>query len=515
MNRFLSILIPAMILSAATAADDDGFRSIFNGRNLDGWACPLDTVWRVEDGAIVGENTAENPIPGNQFLVWQQGEVDDFELKLRFRIEGSDGANSGIQFRGSIDDTGHVIGYQADIDRAGKWLGALYDEHTGRRLLAGRGQTTKIAADGARDREQHAQPAELLAAIDLDDWNEYHIVARGHEIELRVNGRTTAKVLDRQTDSFDPIGCLALQVHSGPPMVVRFKDIRLKRHPLGGDRKKIVFIADTGNHGFGKHEHDAVGRLLARRLNATGRALMTVHNDPERFPQDPTAFDNADAVVLYSNGGGRHPFNRKLDEIGALMDRGVGLMCMHFAVEVPAEPAGLRFKQWIGGYYEHAWSSNPIWDAALKVHAEHPVGRGVKEITLNDEWYFNMRFRDGMEGVTPILEAKPDDEARATNGYPRQRYDHIWKARGRSEALMWAVERKDGGRGIGWTGGHWHTNFAYDAQRRVLLNAFLWVAGGEVPEGGVDSAPLTVEELNQGLSGKPGQALELPEDAEQ
>jgi len=119
-----------------------------------------------------------------------------------------------------------------------------------------------------------------------------------------------------------------------------------------------------------------------------------------------------------------------------------------------------------------------------------------------------------MKGVTSILTAKPPDSARKTNGWPRKRYDHIWEARGRAETLMWAVERKDGGRGIGWTGGHYHTNFARGPQRRVLLNGLLWVAGAEVPEGGVDSAPLTVEELNQGtLKGEKDKPLALPEDA--
>ena len=119
--------ISPLALSPVHADDETGFTPIFNGESLDGWR-GIDGFWRVEDGAIVGESTEDHPLERNTFLVWDHGEVDDFELRLQFRITGSDAANSGIQFRGSQREDGHVIGYQADIDRAGNWVGALYDE---------------------------------------------------------------------------------------------------------------------------------------------------------------------------------------------------------------------------------------------------------------------------------------------------------------------------------------------------------------------------------------------------
>jgi hypothetical protein len=175
---------------------------------------------------------------------------------------------------------------------------------------------------------------------------------------------------------------------------------------------------------------------------------------------------------------------------------------MHYAVEVPADTAGAHFKRWIGGYYEHLYSSNPHWLADTVLAENHPITRGARAEKIHDEWYFNIRFRDDMAGITPIIRASPSDATRARNGYPPQPYPHIIAASGREETLMWAVERPDGGRGVGFTGGHWHRNWAYDSQRRLVLNAILWVAGAAVPEGGVESAAVSVDELNDNLDPK-------------
>ena len=90
----------------------------------------------------------------------------------------------------------------------------------------------------------------------------------------------------------------------------------------------------------------------------------------------------------------------------------MGLACLHYAVEVPKGKPGDKFLDWIGGYYETGYSTNPHWVAEFKSMPEHPITRGVKPFSIKDEWYFNMRFRPEMKGVTPILIAKPDDDAR-------------------------------------------------------------------------------------------------------
>ncbi len=214
---------------ASLKADETGFVSIFDGKTLAGWNCVQEDLFRVEDGAIVATNPAGNPIADNRFLVWQGGKPGDFELKLSFRIEGPAAANSGIQLRGSAKEDGHVVGYQADIDRAGKWLGTLYDEHTPRKVLAVRGQKTRIEEDGTRHSEMVADPAALMAKVDLEGWNEYHISAQGNLLVLRINGVVMAELEDFQEGEFDAAGILALQIHKGPEMTIRFKDIRIKQ----------------------------------------------------------------------------------------------------------------------------------------------------------------------------------------------------------------------------------------------------------------------------------------------
>jgi hypothetical protein len=135
----------------------------------------------------------------------------------------------------------------------------------------------------------------------------------------------------------------------------------------------------------------------------------------------------------------------------------------------------------------------------------HPITRGVKSFSIKDEWYFNMRFRPNQEGVVPILVAKPSDAVRkGPYVWPAGPYPHIQEASGRDEIMMWAVERDDGGRGFGFTGGHFHANWANDDFRKTVLNSMVWVAKADVPAGGIDSAAVTDEELLLNLDPKNG-----------
>jgi len=229
-HRFVIAGVGMLTLGSlpASAAREAGYRSLFDGKSLAGWQAPDPGFWSVQDGAITARSTEAKPCTQNQFLVWQGGEISDFVLQLKFRIQGPPDANSGIQIRSKIHPDGHAEGYQADIDRAGKYLGSLYDEHTPREMLAARGQRTIILEDGKRETETKSDADALFKAVDLDAWNEYRIEARGNRITLRINGKKTAEVIDRQPGEFDASGKLALQLHSGPPTTVQFKNIRLK-----------------------------------------------------------------------------------------------------------------------------------------------------------------------------------------------------------------------------------------------------------------------------------------------
>jgi hypothetical protein len=512
---FLAALFLSLVFvnPADVRADDasDGFRSIFDGKTLEGWSAPDLRYWSIEDEAITARSSKDVPCTQNQFLVWQGGDLDDFELELEFRILGDASANSGIQFRSKIAPDGHAIGYQADMDRAKVWLGALYDEHTRRTMLAKRGERVEIDTEGRRVTIPLAGGGNV--PFDADGWNRYRIVARGPQIRLEVNGETSSEVVDRETKERDLTGRLALQIHSGPPMTVQFRSIRLKRLPLADGRKKIVFVAGHPSHPSGQHEFNGGVALLTRRLATVESVVATAYHDGG-WPKDPSAFDNANGIVIYADGGGGHPVAKHLAEMDELMKRGVGLLCMHYAVEIPKGPGGESFLRWIGGFYEDGYSSNPHWDAKLEIRENHPITRGVAGATIHDEWYFSIRFRENEDGVVPLLRAKPDEKARSMNGWPRRAYPHVVAAAGRAESLMWAIEREDGGRGVGFTGGHWHRNWAFDTQRRVILNAALWIAGAEVPEGGVDSAAVTQTELEEGLDPKGDKArIPIPEGA--
>jgi len=235
------------------------------------------------------------------------------------------------------------------------------------------------------------------------------------------------------------------------------------------------------------------------------------------WPADEAVFADADAVIFYMDGGGKHEAvqegGARLAKIDEWTKRGVGIGCMHYGVEVVSAQAGEQFKRWIGGHYEHMYSCNPMWEPRFAQFAEHPITRGVQPFQIKDEWYFNMRFADGfagdkanLEGAVkfwPLLVAQPGDEVRkGPYVYPKGPYDHIVAASGRAEAMMWAVERADGGRGFGFTGGHFHDNWSNDQFRKTVLNALVWVARGEVPARGIEST-VTAEDLHANLDPKP------------
>jgi trehalose utilization protein len=253
--------------------------------------------------------------------------------------------------------------------------------------------------------------------------------------------------------------------------------------------KKLVLIAGTPSHGPGDHEFNAGVLLLDKCLQGVKGLETVVFKNG--YPKDDSALDTADGILCYADGGQNHPLvrERRLERIGKLMAKGVGLMCAHYGVDVLPDVGGKEFRDWIGGHYEHKFSCNPMWTPEFNAFPQHPIANGVKPFAIRDEWYFNMRFREGMKGVTSILAAKPSDAVR--NGpyvYPPGPYEHIQAAKGRTETMMWAADRPDGGRGVGFTGGHIHRNWGDDNFRKVVLNALLWICKVEVPKNGVESA---------------------------
>jgi len=512
----LGLLLSSTSFTSHALAEEAEFESLFDGQYLNGWDGDPD-FWSVEDGAITGQTTPDKLAKKNTFLIWKGGEPSDFELRFQFRIEGG---NSGVQYRSKEVDQWTLSGYQADFDDANQWTGSLYEER-GRGILATRGNKVKVTSEGKKESGGETTAEEtILASMKPDNgWNQYRIVARGNHLQHFVNGNLTIDVVDEHEARRSMAGVIGLQVHKGPPMKVQFKDIKLKQFTSKAaaaaktdDRKKIVFVAGKPSHRPREHEHNAGCLLLAKHLQA---AMPDYQIDVHRngWPADPEeAFADADAVVIYCDGGPRHVVLPHLGPFNDVMNRGTGLVCVHYGVEVPKGPGGAAMLKWMGGYFEPDWSVNPHWKASFESLPDHPITRGVKPFAIQDEWYFHMRFRDDMQGVTPILTAVAPDSTMARPDGAHSGNPHVRRAVAAKEPqhVAWASERKNGGRGFGFTGAHFHDNWANDDFRRVVLNAIVWSAHGEIPDGGVDSTTPTEEDLQANLDEKPAKKKKKP-----
>jgi hypothetical protein len=217
------LFVIALTSAAMSAEVEEGFVPIFNGTDLTGWE-GKPGWWKVEEGAITAETTPEKPCKKCNYLMWRGGEPGDFELRLSYRIIGG---NSGIQIRSRQRPDWDIEGYQADLEAGPTYSGALYEVY-GRVLMAKRGEQAVFDEDGKRHVTSLGDPAELQKHIKPNDWNDYHITARGDEITLAINGVVMSKTIDRQKGKAAKKRIIALQVHPGPPMKVQFKNIRLK-----------------------------------------------------------------------------------------------------------------------------------------------------------------------------------------------------------------------------------------------------------------------------------------------
>ena len=228
MQNQLSLTI---ILFTLTSFPLFGGKHLFDGRTLDGWdGNPVH--WSVKDGAIVGENTKENPTKGNTFLIWKDGVLKDFDLTLDYKI---DGGNSGIQYRSFVKPGKHdgwrIGGYQADFESGDRFSGICYGEAF-RGILSMRGDKTTLSLNDAgklqKKVEKFGDANEIGKAVKKGEWNKYRIVAKGFHFTQYINGVKTTELIDNDKKTRRADGLLAFQVHSGPPMKVYFKNIVLK-----------------------------------------------------------------------------------------------------------------------------------------------------------------------------------------------------------------------------------------------------------------------------------------------
>ncbi len=231
MKHFLTLILSGLILQTFAqprfpqpSEDETGFVSIFDGTLKDWEGDPV--YWKVENGELVGTITPETIVERNTFIIWRGGEPSDFELKVDVKV--SDKGNSGINYRSVEFEKYRLRGYQMDIDGPNQWSGQNYEEQ-GRRFLALRGQVSRkedgkeVEAIGTvGDKE------ELTKVIKTDEWNEYHIIAKGDVMVHMINGQVMSIVVDNDEENKTWSGLIGVQVHVGPPMEIRYKNFRLK-----------------------------------------------------------------------------------------------------------------------------------------------------------------------------------------------------------------------------------------------------------------------------------------------
>jgi len=276
--------------------------------------------------------------------------------------------------------------------------------------------------------------------------------------------------------------------------------------------KEILLIGDKPSHGPGQHEHNADIYTFTKWLNT----VKGVHATPvyDKWPEDLSALDKADEIFMDCDGGNGHPLFAQPDRLAALQKaaaRGAGIMFYHWCTEAPATTFHQEMLDLAGANFELYYSVNPEFEAQFTTFPKHPITQGVKPFTIKDEWYFNLRFREGMKGITPILSmippassmSRPDGD-RSGNADARAKV-----AKGVPEVVAWTYERPNGGRSAGFAGGHYHTNLGDESFRKVVPNSVLWVAKVKVPKNGievtVDPADLTGRlDTKQGRGGRGG-----------
>ena len=269
-------------------------------------------------------------------------------------------------------------------------------------------------------------------------------------------------------------------------------------------KSKIVFLYGARSHASGDHEFKAGSMLLAKHLNAQNKVPVEAVTH-FGWPKDESILDDAAAVIIYSDA--TKVVQNGWEKMDQLTKKGVGVMMMHYAVHPSVDKGEQYFIPWIGGYFKNDFSANPFWLADIKPNKDHESSRGVGEIKTIDEFYFNIKYAEDM---IPMGTATPTEKN-------LHHINNLWTkaaylAKNKPQALLWGKQREKG-RGAGFTGGHHHHNWAIDGYRQLVLNAIVWVAGLEVPEGGVPTYKVTEDELNENLDdyGSKTRRIKLPD----
>jgi len=222
------VLLSLLTLCACTSVRDDGFTPLFNGKDLSGWDGDP-ALWRVENGVVIGTCSGPDSPKANSFLIWRGGMVRDFELRATVRVIGDN--NTGIQYRSRpLPAAGPwaITGYQCDIHPALEHTGMTYEEK-GRGIFGLNGKDVALDPEGGRWLIAEREPVK----VDVSQWNEYTVIARGNHLVHQINGRVTSELFDYETKGRALEGLLAIQLHQGNTNTVQVKQVLMKPLPAG------------------------------------------------------------------------------------------------------------------------------------------------------------------------------------------------------------------------------------------------------------------------------------------
>lgn len=439
-------LLVSLCFGALAAQAPGPWRDLFNRRDLAGWADngfggAGETL--VKDGKlIINEGVA---LSGIKLTATNDLPRVDYEIIVKAtKLQGSD-FFAGITFPYKEAHATFI---------PGGWGGSLVGLSSVDSMDASENETgTYMKFEQGREYTFRIRVLEKKIQVWID-----------HEkmIDLKVAGRTIGMRPGEIEDAV-PLGLSTYSTRTA------ISEVKIRKIP--SDVKKIVFVAGRKSHGPGEHDYGPGLKLLKEALEKNGELVLDLELHDKGWPQNEDTLEDADSIILYCDGSDHavenHPLlkDNRLRTLERQMARGCGLVCLHYTVFVPVKTAGPQFLQWLGGYFDYETGGGERkWFSQIETKnyrvfpaANHPITAGLQPFDLTEEFYFKMRFPTEKSGWQPLLTFDPDK-------------------RDLEKVVGWSIERKDGGRGVGYTGGHFHKNWEIEPVRTLILNAILWTA---------------------------------------
>ena len=284
-----------------------------------------------------------------------------------------------------------------------------------------------------------------------------------------------------------------------------------------GEKKKVLIIRGASTHGKDSHNNDEVGHLIKDKLEASQYADSFEVQTSFNYPKDLSLVENADLIIISSDGGGRHALGNKKDTTkhtkhldGVLKKNKTGLIVIHWATDAPSPGMGQlqpenakMMMDWIGAVYywvkkgkdpESSWT----WkfpELELKVDKSHPISNGLPDsFRMKDEYYFN--FFTAKDGRNP---GSDKVTFLHTASAPSHRSDQDNKENWRDQPVYWSFERENEGRSVAMTSAHFYHTWANPHFFQSFANSIFWTLEMKVPEKGVEiKTPTLVDLLSYG-----------------